>query len=119
MSQNTLKINVSPPIETKWGFDLTSITAENWGRVLQAVGINKKPKHEDVMWIWSGNGIKIHTGNDPISGKYAQGRREVEKDYASYIGLYGEKALVEKAAKIIRDLADDIKEETPNSSRFI
>jgi hypothetical protein len=72
------------------------------------------------MWVWEGPGIKIHTGNDPISGKYGSpGKREDEKDYASYIGIYGKKELVDKAGKMIHDLADDIKEETPGKSRFI
>lgn len=106
--------------ESQWGFDLTSITGANWKKVLSAVGISPKPTRDDIMWVWKGPGIKIHTGNDPITGKYGkQGGRDDEKDYASYIGVYGDKDKVEKAAKMIHDLADDIKEETPHQSRFI
>lgn len=106
--------------EAQWGFDLTSISAENWKKILLAGEISPKPVNDDGKWVWTGPNIKIHTGNDPISGKYGRtGGRAPEKDYASYIGIYGEKAIVKKIAKMISTLAEDIKEETPNKSRFI
>ena len=106
--------------EAQWGFDLTGISADNWKKVLKAGGIPEKPKNDDGKWVWQGKGIKIHTGNDPISGQYGRkGMREDEVGYASYIGLYGNADLVKKLAKMISKTADDIKEETPNDSGFI
>lgn len=107
--------------EAEWGFDLTSISAAAWKKMLKEVGVSDKPMHKDnIMWVWVGKNIRIHTGNNPITGKFGQlDRREDEKDYASYIGIYGDKALVEKAAKMIGETATDIKDETPNRSNFI
>lgn len=106
----------------EWGFDLTGITAANWKKVLDSVKIPHKPVLDTDLdiWVWQGPGIKIHTGNDPITGKYSQhGKREDEKDYASFIGVYGDTDKVVKIAKMIHDLADNIKQETPHKSRFI
>ena len=90
-------------------FDLTDITAENWKKILVSMGVSEDPIQKNSMWVWSGPGIKIHTANDPITGKYAGGNRSDEKDYASYIELYGDKEKIEKAAKMVRDLASVIK----------
>jgi len=111
--------------DAKWGFDLTNIKADDWKKILDFIGFNyhtEKPKFgsHSLAWIWQGKTIKIHTDNDPISGKYSTGKRKPEKDYASYIGIYGkDKKEVAKVAKMIRDLAISIKDETPNESRFI
>jgi len=65
--------------------------------------------------------IKIHTGNDPITGKFARGDniRGIEKGYASYIGIYGDdEELVSSIADFIRKHGDS-KDESPHASDFI
>ena len=115
-----LGIETEKQIDAEWGFDLTYITSTNWKKVLSAVGITEKPVRNDEKWVWSAKGIKIHTGNNPITGTYGTpGARKSEKGYASYIGIYGNAELVKNAATTIKTLAEFIKEETPNSSRFI
>jgi hypothetical protein len=116
----TLKAEAAEQYE--WGFDLTSISAENWKKILKENGMHQGPINDSQLgaWVWTGPGIKIHTGNDPIKGTYAQGgKREDEVGYASYIGVYGDKDKVTKVSKMISELADDIKEENPGDSRYI
>lgn len=113
-------ITAKATTEGKWGFDLTSITAANWKKVCKAGNVSDKAKNVDGVWIWMGPQLKIHTGNNPITGEYGRkGMREDEKDYASYIGLYGVSEVVEQVAALIKKLADDIKDESPNESHFI
>jgi hypothetical protein len=103
------------------GFDLTSIPPENWKKVLKAVGIkNLKPTLKERAWVWSGEGIEIRTGNDPISGKYGAGqKRKDEVGYASYIGLEGTEEKVKLAYKMIKELAESIKEADPHRASYI
>jgi len=109
----------------EWGFDLTSMKASDWEKMLKSVGITRKPVIKpsgavSSYWFWVGQGIAIRTGNNPITGEYAYaGRRKNEKGYVGYIGIKGMKELVQKAAQIIRDKATGIKGESPHSSDFI
>ena len=104
----------------KHGFDLTGITASNWKKVLAAVGVRPAAAQSGITWKWTGPGIQIFTGNDPITGKYSQsGGREDEKDYASYIGIEGDPAKVKMAAGLIKKLAKTIKGESPGEREFI
>jgi hypothetical protein len=108
-----------------WGFDLTDISAAYWKKVLKMAGITNPPTLQGSgptrMWVWRGKGIKIHTGNDPITGKFARGDniRGIEKGYASYIGIYGDdEELVSSIADFIRKHGDS-KDESPHASDFI
>jgi hypothetical protein len=91
------------------GFDLTDITAANWKKVLAKFSIDKKPKQTPKGWEWHGVGILIVTANDPITGKYYNGGRGDETDYASYIGISGSTLNVAIAFKLIKSLAADVK----------
>ena len=106
--------------KAEWGFDLTSITAENWKKVLKEAGASTTPVLEEYAWVWKGKGVTLYTGNDPITGKYgSRNYREKEVDYASYIGIDGDKEKVKKLAGLIKELADNIKEESPRKRDFI
>ena len=115
----------SPQYE--WGFDLTEISAKNWIHCLKLVGIppmgdlrRPYPEANHSIWIWEGNGIKVHTGNNPITGEYSRlGDRDDEIGYASYIGVYGDKDKVTKFSKAVSKLATFIKEENPGESHYI
>jgi len=108
--------------ETEWGFDLSSFqSAEAFLKLLKMLGIsNTKPSKDSDKsgWTWSGPGISLTTGNDPISGERFGGHREPEVGYASYIGMTGDADKVKKAADYIRKFGDP-KDESPNSRDFI
>lgn len=116
------KVLQFPYKKAEWGFDLTSIRPEIWRKILKFIGASEKPGRDDSSagWVWKGKTVTIYTGNDPISGEYYRaGAREIEKGYASYIGIEGDKETVKKVADIIRKKADYIKEESPEERQFI
>jgi hypothetical protein len=108
-----------------WGFDLTDIKASKWAELMTKIGASKIPKASKTIggspcWEWKGTFMSIYTGNDPISGKYAGGAhdRDIEKDYASYIGMVGPEGIVKAAVKFIKDNGD-YKDESPNKRSYI
>ena len=109
----------------KHGFDLTDFKNGGFQKVLKGLKIRPKAKltkskHGASQWEWKGNGILIVTGNDPITGKFAeQGRREDEKNYASYMGIEGKPDMVEMAIDLIHKYAEYIKNESPGSRGYI
>ncbi len=120
MNKAQFLLNLCETDQDEWGFDLTNISASNWKKVLSAVGISSKPNLKDEVWVWEAPGITIHTGNDPITGKYSRhDKREDEEGFASYIGVYGDKDKVKKVASMIHKLASYIKEENPHQSHYI
>lgn len=115
----------------KWGFDLTSFgTAEKFQALLKRhrlTRFHKEPHRVDrgdyhskyVYFIWSGIGLKMITGNNPITGEFNEpGRRENEPGYASYIGIEGTASKVKALAEDIRKIAY-IKDESPGKRDFI
>ena len=110
---------------SKHGFDLTDFKNGGFQKVLKGLKIRPKAKltkskHGASQWEWKGNGILIVTGNDPITGKYAeQGRREDEKNYASYMGIEGKPELVQQAVELIHKWASYIKNESPGTRDYI
>ena len=109
----------------KHGFDLTDFKNGGFQKVLKGLKIKPKAKfakskHGASQWEWKGNGILIVTGNDPITGKFAeQGRREDEKNYASYVGVEGKPDMVEAAVGLIHKYAEYIKNESPGRRGYI
>lgn len=98
----------------KHGFDLTDISGDDWKEVLKAIGAKDTPKkNKDGYWDWKGKNVLIVTKNDPITGE-----PKGEEDYASYIGIEGDKAQVAKAAKMIKAKGDS-KDESPSRRDFI
>lgn len=111
------------------GFDLTLISderdgeigAQKWIKILKSLGISTQPKlsQKDYAWVWQGKNIAIYTGNDPISGKYATGKREDKKGYASSIGIEGDSGMVQKAFSLIKRNAEYIKGSNKTRREFI
>jgi len=104
--------------KAEWGFDLTGISADIWKQILKTIKASEKPTNNNDTWVWKGEKVTIYTGNDPISGKFARKGRGDEVDYASYIGIEGDRDLVEKVADTIREYGD-CKDESPNERNYI
>ena len=111
-----------------WGFDLTSFgTADKFKDILNKFGLKKYSKvKKDLgdgifyyMFTWYKPGLKIQTGNNPLTGEYNQpNRRDPEKGYASYIGITGEESEVLKLKDEIKRVGD-IKDESPRRRDYI
>lgn len=78
------------------GFDLTDFKPGGFKKFLKALGIPMiaKGSSTGVSWsdgksfYWRNKDIIIITGNNPITGQYRdEGRRDPEKNYASYVGI--------------------------------
>ena len=76
------------------GFDLTDFKPGGFKKVLKALNIPTIPKGSHTGGSDFSNGfffrnkdIIIITGNNPITGKYRNKNRQLEKNYASYIGI--------------------------------
>ena len=78
------------------GFDLTDFKPRGFEKFLTALGIPKiaKGSSTGASWsdgksfYWRNKDIIIITGNNPITGQYRdKGRRDPEKNYASYVGI--------------------------------
>ena len=77
------------------GFDLTDFKPRGFEKFLTALGIPKiaKGSSTGASWsdgksfYWRNKDIIIITGNNPITGKYRNKNRQLEKNYASYIGI--------------------------------
>ena len=78
------------------GFDLTDFKPGGFKRFLKALGIPMiaKGSSTGASWsdgrsfFWRNKDIIIITGNNPITGQYRdEGRRDPEKNYASYVGI--------------------------------
>lgn len=120
--------------QVECGFDLTQIGngeygVKLWLEILTALGLPVKPKRvirkmfpdSSKPFMWKREGLRIVTGNDPISGRYYAGdnARERDRGYASYIGITGTPKLVAKAARLIKSKAAVIKEFDPKRRQFI
>lgn len=86
------------------GFDLTDISAAKWKDLMFIIRGPLKPEKisGQLGWHWQGENVLVVTANDPISGVYHSGGREVEKDYAGYIGIEGDPAAVKKVVQFIK-----------------
>ena len=78
------------------GFDLTDFKPGGFKRFLKALGIPMVAKGSSTgaswsdgkSFYWRNKDIIIITGNNPITGQYRdEGRRDPEKNYASYVGI--------------------------------
>ena len=115
----------------KHGFDLTDFRHNKFIVVLKNLGIKPKAVRGDEVsgrkehgWVWQGPGIRIVTGNNPITGEFATKRdgkptRKNEKDYASYMGVEGKPDLVQQAVELIHKWASYIKDESPGKRHYI
>lgn len=111
------------------GFDLTDISAKNWKKLVKMIGAKEKPKKgsgtktkygfSELGWIWQGKDVVLVSANDPITGERYNGGREAEKDYASYIGISGNPAMVKKVYDFIKKNADNVKGYNKTEREFI
>ena len=78
------------------GFDLTDFKPGGFKKFLKALGIPMVAKGSSTgaswsdgrSFYWRNKDIIIITGNNPITGQYRdEGRRDPEKNYASYVGI--------------------------------
>jgi hypothetical protein len=78
------------------GFDLTDFKPGGFKRFLKSLGIPMiaKGSSTGAAWsdgrsfFWRNKDIIIITGNNPVTGQYRdEGRRDPEKNYASYVGI--------------------------------
>ena len=78
------------------GFDLTDFKPGGFKKFLKALGIPMIAKGSSTgkswsdgdVFYWRNKDIIIITGNNPITGQYRdKGRRDPEKNYASYVGI--------------------------------
>ena len=78
------------------GFDLTDFKPGGFKKFLKALGIPMVAKGSSTgaswsdgrSFFWRNKDIIIITGNNPITGQYRdEGRRDPEKNYASYVGI--------------------------------
>jgi hypothetical protein len=121
----------------EWGFDLTGFgTADKFKALLNRHGLTKFKKnvkrvapmtkgekgyvYYSFQWSRPDGKLKIITGNNPITGEYSMPKaRELERGYASYIGIEGDKDNVLALKDDIKNITDDIKDESPNQRDFI
>ena len=78
------------------GFDLTDFKPGGFKKMLRTLGIPMVAKGSSTgaswsdgkSFYWRNKDIIIITGNNPITGQYRdEGRRDPEKNYASYVGI--------------------------------
>ena len=105
---------------TNHGFDLTHF-GEQWPALEAMLGLRYVGRAKHGFEWATDDGLVMVTGNNPTTGEYGPGRdkRDDEVGFASYIGLTGPETEVEKAAALIRQYADFIKDETPGRRTFI
>ena len=115
----------------EWGFDLTDFkSAESFKNLLRRhklasgykrVYQGKDPwKNNMYHYTWSRKGLKLITGNNPLTGVYSiPNRRQLDKGYASYIGIKGRDKDVKALAMDIKKTARYIKDESPGKRDFI
>ena len=116
----------------EWGFDLTDFkSAESFKNLLRrhklASGYKRVLKQFEGFekeryyhYTWSRKGLKLITGNNPLTGVYSiPNRRQLDKGYASYIGIKGRDKDVKALAMDIKKTARYIKDESPGKRDFI
>jgi hypothetical protein len=104
-----------------YGFDLTQFEdAATFKKVLEKAGLPLTAKKDkDGYFLWKADGLELVTGNNPITGEYANSpERPKEEGYASYMGIEGEPAKVKVLVKAIKDHGDS-KDESPGERAFI
>lgn len=111
---------------TEAGFDLTSISAMKWFKMLTRYDLTytqRKSSYDGKPtggFVWGFKDGHIVTANNPLHGDYSHaGQREPEIGYASYIGITGTKSFVRKVRAYIKKHASDIKDECVGRRDFI
>jgi len=111
----------------EYGFDLTDFgSVENFKSLLKRHNLKRYKKvkanpgeYSYNTFTWSAPGLKLITGNNPITGEYSSKNRGNEKGYASYMGIIGEEEKVRALAEDIKKTATYIKGENSSEREFI
>jgi hypothetical protein len=124
----------SSPLAREYGLDLTDFgSVAAFKKVLKENNLPMTAKKIPHYWKgidgkrqvyysyeFKNDEVTLRTGNDPITGKYSQpSGREMEKGYASYIGIRGYTTSVMKLVESIKKHATYIKGENENELEFI
>lgn len=118
MPDNNNKTMSFPPYYH--GFDLTLFKKGGFQAVLGGLRIKLAPIKSDHKWTWKNAQITIVTTTNPISGDDIYGQRELQEDYAGYMGLRAnDRKLLKLAVTLIRRHAEHSKDESEGNSAFI
>merc|ERR1712146_530083 len=107
-------MGISIPIMEEGGFQ----------SVLSVAGIDEKNVRFQgcplsPSYAWRGKDILLFTKNNPITGEYAwRWTKEKEIGYLSYVGIEGAPNRVKEVAEAIKDIAIDMKDESPYERAF-
>lgn len=104
----------------KAGFDLSDISAEKWETGMKKFDLDTVAK-TDKGWFWTDSNSRnfVVTANNPVSGEYFSGRRQDEKNYASYVGVEGSSEFVQEFFNWFKENADYIKDEEFGNRGYI
>lgn len=113
----------------KWGFDLTEFpSAKTFKNLVKKHKLKngKKHRHKKLGYNlydfhWQNPSLVLETENNAITGKFSERKyhRPVEKGFAGYIGITGERKPVLRLVKDIKRKAAYIKGESKYARDFI
>ena len=90
------------------GFDLTTISAKDWMKLLEVLKIDANEpaltqSGAESYWSWQGQDFNINTTHNPLTGQDARGSGGKDQaDYAGYIGIIGQSEFVNEIVKYIK-----------------
>ena len=97
--------------DAELGCDLTTFKPGAFQKFLNELGLNPTDwKYRGDSFEWWGDDLVVVTKNNPITGEYAGGKRDPEKDYASFMGFSGVKDEINLVKKLLKKYTADIKE---------
>ncbi len=103
----------------KWGFDLSSMQANDWKSILALLGMAKIEaqkrisKHGSISFEWQIPSALISTNCNPITGEFHDEGIGARRDYLSYVTIFGKKNAVLSFVNLFHRYADYIKDEAP------
>lgn len=128
-NKNKLVLNTE---EAQAGFDLTEISAMAWYNLLVKEGMiyTNRKRDKDILTgeVNAYNGAFVYgfkeghivTNNEVLFGTYSNPTaRSIEIGYASYIGITGTKAFVNRVCRYINKHASYVKDFDPKKRQFI
>lgn len=102
------------------GFDITDFGG-NWPHFKAMADVHYVARGKRSFEWSTDSGVTIVTQNNPESGEYGPGRdqRDDQIGFASYIGIEGPDAAVAEVVRLVRQYAEEIKDESPGRRDFI
>lgn len=108
---------------SKHGFDITDFgSLAAWQGFCRELGLHEEPKNDETSrcFVWSNDrSLRVVTQNNPETGEYGPGGRELEVGFASYIGIEGPDYEVANCAAAVRRWAVLIKDERAGVRAYI